>query len=536
MVHPTQSAEISTPSIHRFMKAAQMRMEAAGQFVVNFTIGDPTQPIYNKVSEDMVRYERDQAKSSTAQVYTDFPGAPDFRQQAAEAFNKRHGTNYAGENVIFTIGANDGVKLSIQNLVEERGALERDIAASTPGNIQNHPTTLISFTPIFTPYVMMVKSMNRDIFLFDTSDNGYAVDFKPGGKYDRAVEEAYKRDKCEERGISREDYKFTFLFPDPGNPSSYKHSRKELEECRDLHNSKWRSANIALDSIYHELPYEEERRVTLLNVSKGTPLENNIVFIDSISKADSFASKRGGYVMCSDANVATRYLGNSNLGGNVHCPDTTQAMVVSCLQHREHYVHKNSAVYAEKSGLIADVLNEVGIMNSKTNSAFYGIMDMSFMAKVTVSAETVKAYQEFFNTKEAPTTVGNNSFLAAMEIMDRTGIVTVPILKPKGKGVIYFSEDEHRQEIAQLRIVPNGEKAIIMEGADRLKEYVDNVRDKGNVDYKLDLSKRQRPSVPTVNGVPTAANETTIREVIFCTPAIVDSVVPKVAEKGSVLA
>ncbi len=496
MVSMTSESRHSTPSIYRFING--MYNEMSDKFdLIKFTLGDPTEPVSPYLSDTGILhyfqdrgfedglFTGDQIRNAakalgideklltpSARNYTAFQGGANYRQEIAEAFNDRHNTNYNANHFILTAGANGAMDLVIP-------ILDGPVIVHEPG---------------FGVYHGMFKKHNKEVITFDTTADGFAVKGGNGEKLDRVIEYAYQKALEKNVDLKREEFCFTFPFTDSGNPTGYKHSKEELESIRDLFLNKWKSGNVIADSLYFELAHEEERAVTLLDVSVGTDFEKMIVFVDSISKADSASSDRAGYAVCADDGIMVKIEGekqkrikenglaeaaaNGQLSGIVHPAEVSQAILKAALEHRDKYVGKNAAVYAEKTKVMRDVLEGENIIRYQPNGGFYTMMELEFMSKVPLSNATKDAAEQFYGKEEAQKIfsdnnqkVGNNPFLASLELAQRTGVFSVPYLPPKADNIDVFPEDRDTPLRPLVRIVPTLSIEQLKDAANRIKSF-----------------------------------------------------------------
>jgi len=160
------------------------------------------------------------------------------------------------------------------------------------------------------------------------------------------------------------------LICNPGNPTGYLYSQKELEQLRDL----VLKYNLYLyaDEVYREFMYEGAVPFSVLNL-KG--LEQNAIMIDSVSKRYSMCGARIGALISRNKELMAAALkfGQARLSP----PTFGQWASMAALSTPQQYFDDVVQEYVSRRDVLVNGLNQIeGVICPKPQGAFYCIAQL----------------------------------------------------------------------------------------------------------------------------------------------------------------
>lgn len=156
----------------------------------------------------------------------------------------------------------------------------------------------------------------------------------------------------------------------PGNPTGYVYSRKELEELRDL--ALKYDLFILSDEVYREFLYDGAHYTSIMHIDG---LEDRAVLLDSISKRYSACGARVGAFISKNKELVDAAL---RLGQARLCPPTLeQIAATAAIDTEKSYFDNVIKEYSQRRDIITSALSqmkEVRFGNPK--GAFYLIAEL----------------------------------------------------------------------------------------------------------------------------------------------------------------
>ena len=160
------------------------------------------------------------------------------------------------------------------------------------------------------------------------------------------------------------------LICNPGNPTGYLYSKKELETLRDIV-IKYDLFLIA-DEVYREFAYDGNQHYSVLNIEG---LGQNAIVIDSTSKRYSMCGIRVGCIVSKNKEVMTTALKFAQ--ARLSPPTFGQIAGEAALKTPKSYFQEVSSEYVSRRDVLIEGLNKIeGVICPKPKGAFYAIAQL----------------------------------------------------------------------------------------------------------------------------------------------------------------
>ena len=160
------------------------------------------------------------------------------------------------------------------------------------------------------------------------------------------------------------------LICNPGNPTGYLYSKKELETLRDIV-IKYDLFLIA-DEVYREFAYDGNQHYSVLNIEG---LGQNAIVIDSTSKRYSMCGIRVGCIVSKNKEVMTTALKFAQ--ARLSPPTFGQIAGEAALSTPKSYFQEVSSEYVSRRDVLIEGLNKIeGVICPKPKGAFYAIAQL----------------------------------------------------------------------------------------------------------------------------------------------------------------
>ena len=160
------------------------------------------------------------------------------------------------------------------------------------------------------------------------------------------------------------------LICNPGNPTGYLYSKKELETLRDIV-IKYDLFLIA-DEVYREFAYDGNQHHSVLNIEG---LGQNAIVIDSTSKRYSMCGIRVGCIVSKNKEVMTTALKFAQ--ARLSPPTFGQIAGEAALRTQKSYFQEVSSEYVSRRDVLIEGLNKIeGVICPKPKGAFYAIAQL----------------------------------------------------------------------------------------------------------------------------------------------------------------
>ena len=160
------------------------------------------------------------------------------------------------------------------------------------------------------------------------------------------------------------------LICNPGNPTGYLYSKKELETLRDIV-IKYDLFLIA-DEVYREFAYDGNQHHSVLDIEG---LGQNAIVIDSTSKRYSMCGIRVGCIVSKNKEVMTTALKFAQ--ARLSPPTFGQIAGEAALKTPKSYFQEVSSEYVSRRDVLIEGLNKIeGVICPKPKGAFYAIAQL----------------------------------------------------------------------------------------------------------------------------------------------------------------
>ena len=160
------------------------------------------------------------------------------------------------------------------------------------------------------------------------------------------------------------------LICNPGNPTGYLYSKKELETLRDIV-IKYDLFLIA-DEVYREFAYDGNQHHSVLNIEG---LGQNAIVIDSTYKRYSMCGIRVGCIVSKNKEVMTTALKFAQ--ARLSPPTFGQIAGEAALSTPKSYFQEVSSEYVSRRDVLIEGLNKIeGVICPKPKGAFYAIAQL----------------------------------------------------------------------------------------------------------------------------------------------------------------
>lgn len=160
------------------------------------------------------------------------------------------------------------------------------------------------------------------------------------------------------------------LITNPGNPTGYLYSKKEITELAEL--AKKHNIYLIADEVYREFVYDGSKHFSVLQVNDT---EKNTIVIDSVSKRYSMCGARIGYLISKNKKVIATALKFAQ--ARLSPPIFAQIACEAALDTPKSYFDEVSKEYLERRNTLVEGLKKIeGVKVSKPSGAFYCIAEL----------------------------------------------------------------------------------------------------------------------------------------------------------------
>lgn len=313
-----------------FEEGNRLRKIYGADKVFDFSLGNPSVPAPDCVREAIVEIANE-TDPVALHGYMSNAGYEDVRQTIAESLNRRFGTNFAGKNLIMTVGAASGLNVILKTILN-------------PGE------EVIVFAPYFLEYGSYVR--NYDGKLVEISPD--TTTFQPN------LEEFEQKITANTRAV---------IVNTPHNPTGVVYSEETIIKLAAILEKKQKEFGSVIylisDEPYRELAYDG------VEVPYITKYYANTVVGYSYSKSLSLPGERIGYLVIPDeledsATVITAAAIANRILGSVNAPSLIQRVIMKCVD-----AACDVAAYDKNRIALYEGLKECGFECIKPQGAFY---------------------------------------------------------------------------------------------------------------------------------------------------------------------
>ncbi len=310
--------------------AAARGREIGYENVFDYSLGNPSVPVPDAVTETMIRMLRE-TDPMALHGYSPSLGIPSVRQRVAASLRQRFGLPYEEEDIFMTSGA--------------AGALAHALRAVTvPGD------EVLTFAPCFSEYFPYVNGTGAVLKLVPADTETFQIHFE-------ALEEMLTEKVS------------AVLINTPNNPSGVVYSAETLINLAAVLNKKADAYGHDIYLISDE-PYRE---IVFAGVEAPfvSSYYDNTLLCYSFSKSLSFPGERIGYVAvnpaCADAAKIIQMCGQISRETGHNCP----ASIIQLAVAENLGITADLSVYETNKNIIYDELKTLGFPCTEPGGTFY---------------------------------------------------------------------------------------------------------------------------------------------------------------------
>jgi aspartate aminotransferase len=246
---------------------------------------------------------------------------------------------------------NIGIDISHNNLMVTTGGSEALLFALN--SCLDSGDEMIVPEPFYANYNGFSTSAGITVKPISTSiDNGFALP---------AIEEFERLITPKTKAI---------LICNPGNPTGYLYSKKELEILKDIVIK--HDLFLISDEVYREFTYDGSKHYSVLNIEG---LDQNTIVIDSTSKRYSMCGIRVGCIVSKNKELMATAMKFAQ--ARLSPPTFGQIAGEAALQTPQSYFNEVSAEYVSRRDVLIEGLNKIeGVVCPKPKGAFYAIAQL----------------------------------------------------------------------------------------------------------------------------------------------------------------
>jgi aspartate aminotransferase len=321
-------ANALTDSLPLVISSRAKQKIAAGEDIVNLTVGEPDFPAPMNIKDEAMTAVRDDFTR-----YTHASGIMELRRAAADDFNRRLGLKFVPEQVIITNGAKQALASTILCTVE-------------PGDEVIYPV------PCYASYVDMIRLAGGTPVPLETT------------------EEDRWRIRPEALRALITEKTAAVIINNPNNPTAAAYTAEEIESLGDVLAGKdlWTIS----DEIYDQLRYDGHPHKSFASVQA---IKDSTALVNGVSKTYAMTGYRIGWVAAPlDLAKAIGRM-QSQTTGSPNSP--AQRAALRALTDPGNEPGEMLAAFTRRAGLMAEKLSEIeGISFTRPEGAFYAFVNV----------------------------------------------------------------------------------------------------------------------------------------------------------------
>ncbi len=260
--------------------------------------------------------------------YSHSAGIESYRKKLA-GYYKKHQINVDWTDIIITTGGSEAIEIGMMSCLNEGD----EIIIPEP--------YYANYNGFSTQASVSVKPIPSSI------ESGFAL--PPISDFEKAITSKTK----------------AILICNPGNPTGYLYTRKELELLRDLVIK--HDLFLFADEVYREFCYDDAEYVSVMHLDG---LDQNVVLMDSISKRYSACGARIGALVSRNKDVMTAALKFAQ--ARLSPPTFGQIAAEAAIDTPDAYFTEVKKEYTARRNFVIEALNKMeGVFAPKPKGAFY---------------------------------------------------------------------------------------------------------------------------------------------------------------------
>ncbi len=339
----SQRSALLTDSLPLLISAKAKRMAAAGEDIINLSVGEPDFP-----SPELVKSAGVEAIGSNFTRYTAARGIPELRGAIADSLAADHGLEYTPEEIVVTNGAKQAI-------------------ASTLLAVVNAGDEVIYMPPCYASYVDLIALAGGNPVPVELrAEEGFGVNL----------------DRLEQAITPRTS---AIILNNPNNPTGAASTPGEVDEIGKLLREKdlW----VLADEIYEKLRYDGKRHRSL---AAAEGMRERTALINGVSKYYAMTGWRLGFLAAprSLADVVAKF--QSQITGSPNAISQKAALAAysgECTEPEEMV-----RVFAQRAKRISALLSEIpDLPLVKPNGAFYAFPDVrAYLGRRTPGGQVIE--------------------------------------------------------------------------------------------------------------------------------------------------
>lgn len=319
-------------------------MQAAGQEVLNLSVGEPDFP-----TPEIICKAAEEALAQGWTRYTPVAGTPDLRERISLFLKESKGLDYPAEQIVVSTGAKQSLYNAFSTLID-------------PGD------EVIIPTPCWVSYEAQVELLGgKVVFVPTKSEDHFQIDPEA---LENAVTPATKM----------------ILINSPNNPTGAVYTSEVMEAIAEIveKHKLW----LVCDDIYDQLVYGDAKAISPLQLVPS--LAKRTVMINGFSKAYAMTGWRLGYLAAPKeivkASIAIQ--GSLTSGANT----IAQRAAIAALSMPSSIVEGMRKTFEGRLQVILQELNKIpGVQCPIPQGAFYVLPDFkAFVGRTTPSGQIIK--------------------------------------------------------------------------------------------------------------------------------------------------
>lgn len=298
--------------------------------VYDYSLGNPSVPVPEEVTETMIRLLREK-NPMELHGYSPSLGIVSVREKVAQSLAKRFGVPYQTEDIFMTSGAAGAIAHALR-------------AVTVPGD------EVLTFAPCFSEYFPYVNGTGTILKIVPANTETFQINF-----------EAFEEMLCEKTAA--------VLINTPNNPSGVVYSTETIKKLAAV--LKEKSAQygheiyIISDEPYREIVFEG------VDAPCVSAYYDNTLMCYSFSKSLSFPGERIGYVAvnpaCRDAAKIVQMCGQISRETGHNCPASLIQLTVA--EHLD--ITSDLSVYETNRNILYRELTQLGFTCVEPGGTFY---------------------------------------------------------------------------------------------------------------------------------------------------------------------
>ena len=262
--------------------------------------------------------------------YSHSAGIESYRKKLSEYY-KKHRINVDWTEIMITTGGSEAIQIAMNTCLNEGD----EIIIPEP--------FYANYNGFSTQSELVVKPIRSSI------ESGFAL--PPISEFEKMITKKTK----------------AIMICNPGNPTGYLYTKKELEALRDL--VKKYDLFLFSDEVYREFCYDGKEYISVMHLDG---IEKNVVLLDSISKRYSACGARIGALISKNKEVMDGALKFAQ--ARLSPPTFGQVAAEAAIETPDEYFQKVQAEYLSRRDFVITCLNKMdGVFCPKPSGAFYCI-------------------------------------------------------------------------------------------------------------------------------------------------------------------